>query len=399
MITIIDHYSQAPGEKGNNRFIYLAKLLCAKGYQVEIVTSDFSHIKKQTRNIPQEEIDKLPFGYVMLHEPVYKKNVCLQRIASHYIFGKNLAKYLKDRTDIDCVYISVPSLDVGKAAADYCKRQGIPFFVDIQDVWPEAFELVLPMKQITRHLLAPMRRTANYVYETADYIVAVSDTYLKRGLLNKKDPEGMCVFLGTDLHDFDKAVRNSRIDKPKSEFWVGYAGTLGASYNLDIVIRACKKIVDDGYSRIRVKVLGDGPDLERLKNDAKGLPVEFLGRVDYAKMDGILAACDIAVNPIVAGAAQSIINKHGDYAAAGIPVVSTQESSEYKELIARYNCGISCSPNDIDAVAKAIEYFSENEEERVLYGANSRRMAEELFDRSKTYPLIVEQIEKRLSRD
>lgn len=399
MITIIDHYSQAPGEKGNNRFIYLAKLLCAKGYQVEIITSDFSHIKKQTRNIPQEEIEKLPFGYVMLHEPVYKKNVCLQRIVSHYVFGKNLAKYLESRTDIDCIYISVPSLDVGKAAADYCQKRGIPFFVDIQDVWPEAFELVLPIKQVTRHFLAPMRKTANYIYKAADYIVAVSDTYLKRGLLCKNSPEGMSVFLGTDLTDFDNAVRKRKIVKPENEFWVGYAGTLGASYNLKIIINACRKMIDDGYSRIQIKVLGDGPDLERLKAEAKGLPVEFFGRVDYEKMAGVISSCDVAVNPIVAGAAQSIINKHGDYAAAGIPVVSTQESSEYKNLIERYNCGISCNPNDVDAVAIAIEFFYDNEAERVRYGANSRRMAEELFDRSKTYPLIVEQIEKRLSKD
>ena len=43
-------------------------------------------------------------------------------------------------------------------------------------------------------------------------------------------------------------------------------------------------------------------------------------------MVGMLGVCDIAVNSISKGAAQSIINKHGDYAAAGLPVVNTQES-------------------------------------------------------------------------
>lgn len=36
-----------------------------------------------------------------------------------------------------------------------------------------------------------------------------------------------------------------------------------------------------------------------------------------------LANADIAVNPISKGLAQSIINKHSDYVASGLPVVST----------------------------------------------------------------------------
>lgn len=53
----------------------------------------------------------------------------------------------------------------------------------------------------------------------------------------------------------------------------------------------------------------------------------------YPEMCGRLVACYIAVNPITHGAAQSIINKHGDYAASGLPVVNTQECEEYRNLV------------------------------------------------------------------
>ena len=49
-ILIIDHFSQPPNEPGNNRFIYLAELLCKRNYEVEIITTDFSHKNKKTRN-------------------------------------------------------------------------------------------------------------------------------------------------------------------------------------------------------------------------------------------------------------------------------------------------------------------------------------------------------------
>lgn len=395
MIVIIDHYSQAPGEKGNNRFLYIANMLCEKGHKVEIVTTNFSHIKKQIRSIPDSAFEKLPYKYTMLPEPPYHKNVSLQRVLSHRAFGHELKKYLKNRTDIEVIYIAVPSLDVGVAAADYCNKHKIPLFVDIQDIWPEAFELVLPLKNVTKHALFPMKRQARYIYRSATNLVAVSKTYLEIGKKSAPETSGMSVFLGTDLSRFDQAKRDYICKHVDGCTTIGYAGTLGASYNIDIIINAINLLVKKGY-KIQAKILGDGPELERLKNVSENLPIDFKGRLDYEKMVGELCSCDIALNPIKQGAAQSIINKHGDYAAAGLPVVSTQESPEYRELIAKYNCGITCGVNDVQAVADAIEDLILHKEKRIEMGENSRRMAEELFDRSVTYKQIIDKIEEEI---
>ena len=85
-IVIIDHFSQTPDEPGNNRFIYLAEMLCTCGYAVEIVTTQFAHKTKRQRIIPKGLFDKVPYRYTMLPEPGYHKNVCLTRFYSHYIF-------------------------------------------------------------------------------------------------------------------------------------------------------------------------------------------------------------------------------------------------------------------------------------------------------------------------
>lgn len=73
-------------------------------------------------------------------------------------------------------------------------------------------------------------------------------------------------------------------------------------------------------------------------------------------MCGILKSCDIAVNPIMHGAAQSIINKHADYAASGIPVLNTQESKEYRKLVDEYKMGFNCDSNDANDLAKKFNY-------------------------------------------
>lgn len=396
-ILIIDHFCQAPGESGNNRYIYLAKMLCEYGHEVEIVTSDFQHTAKKTREIPQELIDTLPYRFTMLAESPYPKNVCLQRFRSHYVFGKHLKKYLEGIEKPDLVHISVPSLDVGKVAADYCNKNGIPFVVDVQDLWPEAFKLVLNFPIISDVCFAPMMRTANRIYSSADRILGVSETYKNRGLKNcKKDRDGMCVYLGTDMNVFDRYVADTVVEKNAEEIWVTYVGTLGHSYNIEIIIDALNLIADKIDRKVVFKVIGNGPYMDRFQKYAENskIPVDFMGRRMYGEMVAYLAHSDIAVNPIVKGAAQSIINKHADYAMAGLPVVNTQECVEYRNLMSDYNCGINCESDDPKQVADALLLLIENETMRRSMGENSRKLAEERFNRDHTYRLIVKDIER-----
>ena len=184
------------------------------------------------------------------------------------------------------------------------------------------------------------------------------------------------------------------MEKPSGETWIAYVGTLGSSYDLRIAIEAVRILVNKGLTGFRFKVFGDGPDLEQLTGLAKGLPVDFLGRVLYKDLAGLIRKCDIAVNPLVKGAAQSIINKHADYAAAGLPVVSNQECPEYQKLLDDYNCGINCPPADVQAFVSGLELLLNDSQLRSQMGRNSRKMAEERFDRANTYLQIIDTIEQ-----
>lgn len=399
-IVIVDHFSQTPDEVGNNRFLYLALLLCDRGHQVEIITTDFSHKAKKTRQIAPALLEKLPYRYTMLPEPGYPKNVCLKRFSSHYSFGKQVEKYLATIKKPDLVYASTPSLDAARAAADYCRKNDVPFIVDVQDLWPEAFKLVFHIPVVSDLIFAPMTATSNRIYKQADRIVAVSQTYKQRGLRNcKKDSQGLCVYLGTDLAELDAQAAAYSVEKPDGELWVAYVGTLGHSYNIEIVLDALNLLPEGLASRLVFKVLGDGPLMKRFQEYAKDckVKVEFLGRLEYAQMAAYLKQADVAVNPIAKGAAQSIINKHADYAAAGLPVVSTQECPEYRELLEDYGCGINCPPLDAQAVADALACLLKDPQLRKDMGQKSRRMALERFDRKHTYEHIVAEIE-RLTR-
>lgn len=380
---------EAP-EGNNSRFLYLARMLKERGHEVEIVTSSFFHEEKR----PLKQLPREIYGCALtvLPEPGYRKNVSLRRIYSHQRLSMALRRYLKKRKKPDVLYAAVPSLSLGAQGAAYCKKAGVPLVIDVQDLWPEAFEMVFRVPLLSNLLYAPLRRQANFVYGQANAVAAVSETYVQRALsVNKKAEKSAVVYLGTELKAFDamKAAEPALI-KPEGEIWLGYVGTLGNSYEVQKVLEAMDKLKQAGRcEKLRFIVMGEGENREKLEAFFQGrrLAVTFTGQLPYPNMVSTLCLCDFAVNPIRKGAA-SIINKVGDYAAAALGVINTQECEEYKRLLQEYGAGIHCKNGDGEALEKAIETLYAQKEGREAMGRGNRRLAEERFDRGASYKAL-----------
>lgn len=375
----------------NGRFLYIAEML-AKENSVEIITSDFQHENKA--KLCPDEITR-NYKLTMLHEAPYTKNVCLKRVFAHIGWARRVREYLEKRNKPDVIYCAVPPLKAAVEAAEYCKINNVKFVIDIQDLWPEAFKMVLNVPILSDIFFAPMNNMANFIYAQADKVIAVSETYCQRALkVNNKCKDAITVFLGTNLDDFDENVRNNqpKIEKSKNEVWLAYCGTLGHSYDITCVIDALAMLKNEGIRVPKFIVMGDGPRLDEFKNYAveRNVDAIFTGRLPYPEMCGLLASCDIAVNPIVKGAAQSIINKHGDYAAAGIPVLNTQECKEYRNLVEQYNMGYNCKNDDARDLAEKMKILLSNQDLRISMGKNSRLCANEKFNRAYSYNNIID---------
>lgn len=387
----------------NSRFVYLAKLL-EGAHDVEIITSDFLH---GTKTHAQKVGELGSIKVSMIHEPGYPQNVCLKRFYSHNQLAKGISKYLDERKKPDVCYCAIPSLDVAYLVAQYCKKNDVKFIVDVQDLWPEAFKMVFNLPIISDLIFKPMNVLANKIYMQADEIIAVSDIYVERALsVNKKVTKGHSVFLGTKLEDFDANVKSFDIDKINitlpikkvSDLWLGYCGTLGSSYDLICVFDALERIKKQGIEPPFFIVMGDGPQKQEFEEYAikKSLNVIFTGRLAYVQMCGLLCMCDMVVNPIMSGSAATIINKHGDYAASGLPVLNTQECEEYRSLVENYNMGFNCNNNDAVDLAEKMMRLIKDKQLREEMGINARRCAEERFDRSFSYEVIKKLIEQKV---
>lgn len=380
-------------ESNNSRFIYIAKLLAmSKNNNVEIITSDFNHTKKEKFN----KIGKLDgVKITACHEIGYPKNVCLKRFNSHRKLSKNIKAYLEKRKRPDVIYCAIPSLAVGKVVAQYAERNNVRFIIDVQDLWPEAFKMVFNIPVISSILFYPMKREADYIYARADDIVAVSETYCNRALMvNKKVRQGLSVFLGTDLNYFDKCAEKNKVEFNDNMVRIAYIGTLGHSYDIPLVIDSIKYLNEKGINNLKFIVMGDGPLKEEVEDYAeeKKVDCQFTGRLEYEKMVGLLCSCDIAVNPIKKGSAGSIVNKVGDYAAAGLAVVNSQENEEYRKIVECYGIGFNTKNDDVMDFAKKLEFLIVNIEQRKKMGNMNRKLSENKFNRNNTYKKIIQLI-------
>lgn len=398
-VAIVAAYS-ADLPSSNNRFNDLARRLSARGADVELITSDFSHGRKERRSW---DFGPTPYRITRLHEPGYRRNISLARLRSQAVLAQEVGRYL-DALELppQLVLAAVPPPRVALACARHVQRTGAVLAVDVQDVWPEAFTMVAPVPAAVDLLFTRMRRASRTAYTTADRVVGVSRTFTDLAVGHGADPERVRVVpLGTDLARFDAHAAAPEptviggtpvLQGPV----IGYVGSLNASYDVPLVIDALELLARDPQSPPvpPLVIMGDGELRARFEEHARrsALDVRFTGNLPYADMVRTLSRCGIAVNPLVAGSGGSILNKACDYAAAGLPVVSSQESPEYRELLERYGAGISCEPGDAPQMALALRRLLEDPGLRARMGAASRRMAEELFDRSVTYEQMIDEL-------
>ena len=386
-------------QKGYTRFRVIAETLAEAGFEVDLITSTFQHWEKAQRNTTLPCYRGLPYSIRFVYEPGYQKNLDLKRINSHRILARNLRRYLESRFEenmfaYDLIYSEIPPNDMARVCVEVAQAHNIPYVADINDLWPEAMRMVVDVPVLSDIAFGPFARDAACVYRNLDAAVGTSDEYAARPAADRDEPyEHITVYVGNDLATYDEGARNRADDvtKPAGEFWVVYAGTLGASYDLDTLIdAACIAHASD--ERIRVKILGDGPDRQRLEQHARACnaPVDFVGYAAYDLMAAYLCASDITVNSLVKSAPQSIVTKIGDYLAAGIPMVNTGSSPEFRGKVARDGFGVNVEAENADALAACLLELASDDERRAKMGRIARGCAEREFDMRTSYQAIAD---------
>lgn len=393
-------------EPGLDRAEYVASMLSRAGYQVDLITSRFQHWQKARRDVDEDYFSDRPYQVVFLEEPGYKRNIDLGRIMSHATLADSLDFHLRhSEGEYDCIWTQIPPNNTAAAAAKFAKREGIPLVVDVNDLWPDAMRMAINIPILSDIAFYPFERDAKKVFAQADAVVGTSQEYARHPNGYRVAPldedRSIVVYVGTDLDAFDQeAADNEVTGKPDEEIWVSYAGTLGKSYDIETLIRAvgeASAALSEAGKRMRLIVMGDGPDRERLENianevtkEAGNCQVRFMGYLPHGTTAAYLAASDIVVNSLVKAAPQSIVSKIADYLASESAMINTGTSPEMRELVDRHGFGVNVSAEDIAELAEALTLLSNDNEQREKMACAGRALAERDFDRKKSYAKVLE---------
>ena len=387
-------------EQGYTRFRSICEMLADAGHEVELITTTFQHWEKRQRDVNQIRRDQYKFRIRFIYEPGYRKNVDLLRIFSHRVAATKLKKLLEKTEDYDLIYAEIPPNNVALTAAEYAHKRGIPFIADVNDLWPEAMRMVIDVPVLSTLIFYPLQREAEKVYALASGVIGTSDEYRERPFQKRKrDIPKKTVYVGNELQVFDEGYEKNKdaVVKGEDEFWVSYAGTIGTSYDIRTMVLAAEELKKRGITNIRFKIMGGGPmkeELEQLAETRKADNVEFVGYVPYDLMAAYLTKSDILVNSFVKKAPQSIVTKIGDYLAAGKPMINTCMSPEFRNKVKKDGFGVNIVPEDAGILADAVEALYQDPEKRQRMGKRARLVAEEQFDRPKSYQEILRMVEE-----
>jgi glycosyltransferase involved in cell wall biosynthesis len=406
-IAVITMGVKLAGEtRGYTRYWSLATMLAQAGFAVDLITTRFQHWDKAHRDLEALDCADWPFNLVLLDEPGYTKNLSLKRVFSHAHVARELSRYLEQAEPYQLIYAQIPPNDIALAAARFAERHNVPFIVDVNDLWPEAMHMVFDVPVLSTLLFSPFAHDAREVYRRVNGVVGTSDEYAARPFTDcPPNTERLTVYVGNELNEFDAGAKASAplitSSKAPDAFWVTYAGTLGASYDIATMVRAAALMKEQGLHNIETLILGDGPDRASLEELARSLnaPVRFVGYTPYDEMAAYLKTSDILVNSLVKKAPQSILNKIADYLAAGKPLLDTGSSPELRTKIAAQDFGVSIEAEDPTLFVSAVEALYRDPTGRARMGANARKVAEAEFDRKSSYPHLIDFIARKAARE
>lgn len=281
----------------------------------------------------------------------------------------------------DIVLAMSPPITLGLAGAAVARMRRIPYVFNVQDIFPD---VAVELGMITDpKVIAAARFVERSVYARADAVTVLSDD-LRANVVAKVAPDRTDkIRVIPNFVDTDRIVPAEPENAYRTEYGlvgrrvVLYAGNVGHSQSLDLVLDAARAFAED--PSVVFVVNGQGSARPALEEAATGLDnVVFVDYQPAERLGEVLAAGDIHLVPLRRGlAASSVPSKIYSILAAGRPfVASVDPGTEIARIADRSGAGIAVEPDDPDAFVGALRRLLDDPDDAVRRGAAGRRWVE-----------------------
>ena len=248
----------------------------------------------------------------------------LNRLSAYFTSYKFIKKILIDyKIDIAFVYSIVNNI---KGTIRACNELNIPIIHRTFDVVHEII--------VEKYMSNFVRKMEKESYPKLDLVIA-NTPFMKTWAEEMGAKNVIVIPQGVDTNIMKNLPKDKELQKKyninDNDKVVMYLGSILSHSGLDVIFNNMGKILED-IPEFRLLVVGDGPDLERLKQQSKQLGIYekiiFTGFVPYKEVPRFCSLADLCINPFRMDGKYAFNDKltpvkFFDFLSCGKPVLAT----------------------------------------------------------------------------
>lgn len=267
------------------------------------------------------------------------------------------------------------------------KKKGMRVVAMLQDVWPDnaVQSGLIKNNGLLYRFFESWQR---YVYKRADKLICISDDMkdfiVSKGVDEKKIEAIYNWGYSDDTVNIpweeNKFVEKYGLEK---DFYAVYAGNIGKMQNVELVVRAAKKMPDTKFL-----IIGDGAKREEIEHMAEGVAnIRMLPLQPPELAEHIYSMAGVNIIPLVEGGPKTAMpSKTGVVLSCGRPVIFCFGSgTRFAETVEMYGAGTSVSATNEDELVEAIR--------KINGGAGAQKLFFNRFQRSMNIAKYKQAIE------
>lgn len=339
-----------------------------------------------------------------------KKNF-IMRFFNYHSFSFFSKKYInKLEGEFDVIFVNQLSpVMMANAAIKYKQLYKKNIIMYCLDLWPESLcaggikknSLIYKMYyNISKKIYNKMDRILVTSESFINYFV--NDIKIEKNKLKYLPQYAESIFENYNEHEYkDKDENENEKVKDSNITNLLFAGNIGKAQSIETIIEATRILNDKNY-KVNIHIVGDGQELERLKNKAKMLKLDniyFYGRKPlnempfyYSKADALIVSLtkDSLISNTLPGKVQS-------YMAAKKPIIAAA-NGETKRIIEEAKCGFCSKAEDAKDLSDNIIKFINYAEKKKL-GNNSFEYYKQNFDKKIYIDKLIMELERGAKND
>lgn len=391
-----------PGQR-SMKTASLAIALAQAGHTVIWWKSSVDHIAKKKLFETDTDVEwNSNVTVKFINGPLYHSNISFARLWNHIVVARRFKTLAQQIEPPDIVYCSIPTLEMALEAVRFGRKQNIPVYLDIRDLWPDEFYDRVPAiaRPLVRLLLLPLSHIRNRALRGASGLTAVSPEYLQWGLRHARRAQTKMdhVFMlgyprktNQPQASKDKVLQKIGIDGTKKIF--SFISTFNNSVDIDTIISAAEIL--ENNNEIQIVICGSGEGEDGFHTRAKSIGnLFFTGWIDKYAISELLKITYAGLVSYVASTRVSLPNKVFEYLSEGIPIL-TSLKGDARSMVEENDCGKYYRAGNAPELAEMMRDYANDSTLRHRQSVNAQTLFDQQCAVEVIYPALIEFLDEQ----